>query len=448
MSDTTALPPRSPRDPEPGDLASGTAAGPATALRDEAHHDVDPAAPRSVRRTVALVLVAGLGMYIMMLTVNTALSLRIASIDPAQKEAVFGRAVSLSALVMLVTIPLGGALSDRTTSRFGRRRPWILGSLVVALLSMAVIGSTDSFALITFAYVIGIVAAQNAFSTYAVIPVEGVPDRLRARVMGLMGMFGALAMSAGSYLAAALVGIPVALMVVPVLLAALTTIPLLVMYKDPVKAAADVPPLDLRAMFSGMVVSPRRHPDFAWAWFSRFLAGIAMTAMFSFFIFYLMDGLNLPIAQAGASAGTLSLASAPVSILFFTVSGWLSDKLGRRKPFVALAAILMAIALVVAATSTTFTQFLVAWLIFAMGQAMYLTVDLALCAAVLPDARDAGKDMAVFQLALSLPNIIVPALAPAVLAMGAGHNYLLLWGGAAVLCAIGALTVFRIRGVR
>ena len=401
-----------------------------------------------MRRTIALVLVAAVGMYVMMLTLSTALSLRIATIDPANKESVYGLAVSVGALLMLVTVPLGGALSDRTTSRFGRRRPWIIGCLVPALLAMAVIGTVSSLPVIAIAYVVGIAAAQAAFNAYAVIPVEGVPDNMRARVMGLMGLFGALAMSAGSYLAAWLVGTPLLMMTVPVLLAILTTLPLLFLYADPAKSTAEVPALNVGEMAKGFLVSPRKHPDFAWAWISRFLAGVAMTALFAFFIYFMMDGLGLPIAEAGKSAGILTLASAPVSVLFFTVSGWLSDKIGRRKPFVVAAALFMALALVVAATSTTFTQFLIAWLIFAVGQAMYLTVDLALCAAVLPDARDAGKDMAVFGLALNIPNIIVPALAPAVLAIGAGHNYRALWIGAAVLCALGAFTVTRIKNAR
>ena len=410
---------------------------------------VEPAPDRrTVRKTIALVLIAAVGMYVMMLTLSTALSLRIASIDPAGKETVYGTAVSVGALLMLLTVPLGGALSDRTTSRFGRRRPWIIGCLIPALLAMAVIGTVDSLPVIATAYVVGIACAQAAFNAYAVIPVEGVPDNRRARVMGLMGLFGALAMSAGSYLAAALVGMPLLMMTVPVLLAILTTLPLLVLYQDPARSKDEVPALNVAAMAKGFLVNPRRHPDFAWAWVSRFLAGVAMTALFSFFIYFMMDGLGLPIAQAGAHAGMLTLASAPVSVLFFTVSGWLSDKVGRRKPFVIAAALLMALALVVAGTSTTFTQFLVAWLIFAMGQAMYLTVDLALCAAVLPDAKDAGKDMAVFGLALNIPSIVVPALAPAVLAIGAGHNYEVFWIGAAVLCALGAFTVTRIKSTR
>jgi MFS family permease len=415
----------------------------------EAAHPETPAAPAtSPRRTIALVLLAAVGMYIMMLTLSTALSLRIAMVDPATKEASYGFAVSISALLLLFTVPLTGALSDRTPGRFGRRRPWIIGCLIPALLAAVVMGTVPSVPVIVAGYVVAIVCAQAAFNAYAVIPVEGLPDDRRGRVMGLMGMFGALAMSAGSYLASWLVGTPLFLMVAPVLLALLSSIPLLLFYKDPAKTRAELPALDLKGIAKSFVVDPRKHRDFAWAWFSRFLAGIAMTALFSYFIFFMMDGLHMPIAEAGASAGTLTLVSAPVSILFFTLSGWFSDKIGRRKPFVVAAALLMAAGLVIGGTSTSFAQFLAAWLVFSMGQAMYLTVDLALCAAVLPDARDTGKDMAVFSLALSIPNIIVPAAAPAILAIGGGHNFGLLWFIAAGLCALGAVTVTWIKGVR
>lgn len=436
-----------------GDPTLATEAGPTTLeagfeVADIAEHPLLDAPQTSPRRTMALVLVAAVGMYVMMLTLSTALSLRLATIDPAGKEGSYGLAVSVSALLLLVTVPVAGALSDRTTSRFGRRRPWIIGSLVPALAAAIVIGTVASVPVIVAAYVVALVAAQSAFNAFGVIPVEGLPDAKRGRVMGFMGMFGALAMSAGSYLAAGLVGTPVLMMAVPVALAALCSVPLLLFYRDPVRTRAELPALDLKGMAKTFFVNPRKHPNFGWAWFSRLLAGVAMTALFSYFIFFMMDGLKMPIPVAGANAGTLTLISAPVSILFFTASGWISDKIGRRKPFVVVAALLMAAGLVIGGTSASFGQFIVAWMVFSMGQAMYLTVDLALCAAVLPDARDAGKDMAVFGLALSIPNIIVPAVAPAVLAIGGGHNYGILWFGAAALCALGSITVTFIKGVR
>ncbi|WP_084124997.1 MFS transporter [Demequina sp. NBRC 110054] len=400
------------------------------------------------RRTIGLVLIAALGMYIMAMSMSTALSLRIASIAPDTKDVLYSRTVSVSALLMLVVIPVVGALSDRTTSRYGRRRPWIVGGLVVAVVAAAIAGLSANPIIIGAAYVILVTAMQSAFNAYAVIPVEAVPDAMRARVMGIMGLFGALAYSGGSYLTGALVEQPLLLMTAPILLAVLTVLPLLALYRDPAKAKSEVPALDVKELFGGLLVNPRKHPNFGWTWLARLLAGIAMASLLTYFVYYMLDVLEVPLTEVGAKAGLLTLISAPISIVFFTGSGWLSDKVGSRKPFVAAAAGLMALGLVLGAMADSFVSFAVAWSIFAMGQAIYLTVDLALCAAVLPDARDAGKDMAVFGLALSIPNIIVPAVGPTILSIGGGANYALLWIGAAVLCLVGAALMPLIRGVR
>ena len=381
-------------------------------------------------RTIPLVLLAAVGGYIMMLTLGTALQLRLSAMDEATATTVYSRITTVSGILMLVAIPLIGALSDRTTSRFGRRRPWILGGHLV-------IGA---------AYVVGITAAQAGFNAYSVIPVEGVPNKMRARVMGFMGMMGALAMSAGAAIAGRLVGTPALMMTVPVLLALATTFPLILLYKDPRRDRGDVPALDLGGLIGGFFVDPRKHPNFGWVWLSRFLAGVAMTAFLAFFVLYLITNLHYSPAEAGARASLLSLYSAPVSIVLFTGSGWLSDKMGRRKPFVIGSAAVMALALVIGGRAGSFNQFVIAWMVFAVGQAMYLTVDLALCAQVLPNEADTGKDMAVFGLALNLPNILVPAVAPFIL--GAENNYTLLWGVAAALCALGALVIPLVKGVK
>ena len=113
-----------------------------------------------------------------------------------------------------------------------------------------------------------------------------------------------------------------------------------------------------------------------------------MTAFLAFFVLYLITNLHYSPAEAGARASLLSLYSAPVSIVLFTGSGWLSDKMGRRKPFVIGSAAVMALALVIGGRAGSFNQFVIAWMVFAVGQAMYLTVDLALCAQVLPNEAD------------------------------------------------------------
>ena len=124
-------------------------------------------------RTIPLVLLAAVGGYIMMLTLGTALQLRLSAMNEATATTVYSRITSVSGILMLVAIPLIGALSDRTTSRFGRRRPWILGGYLVSLVCMAAIGTMTNHIVIGIAYVVGITAAQAGFNVYAVIPSIG-----------------------------------------------------------------------------------------------------------------------------------------------------------------------------------------------------------------------------------------------------------------------------------
>ena len=402
----------------------------------------------SPKRTVWLVLIAAIGGYIMMMGMGTAFQLRLSVIDKDLATLVYSRATSLSALLMLAVVPIVGALSDRTISRFGRRRPWMLGGYLVALACFWLIGTSTSSLVSIVAYIIGIAAAQAGFNAYSTIPVEGIPGNMRARVMGVMGLCGALAMSAGSYLAGALVKVSsVALMTVPAVLALVLALPLFLLYKDPQHTREEIPSGGMLSMFTHMFVNPVKHPAFAWVWVSRFLAGSAMAAFLGFFVLYLIVGLGTDPASAGAIAGRLSLMSAPVSIIVFTGSGWIADKLGMLKPLVALASVIMGVALVIAATSDSLTGFTVAWMLFAVGQPMYLTVDLALCAKVLPSEADAGKDMAVFGLALNLGNVLVPAIAPTLLGPDS-TNYPLLWGVGTGFCVLAALIMPLVKGVK
>src|SRR6478609_10759488 len=244
-----------------------TSAGPADPGAQSAV-TVMPTPVISVAKAIGLILIGALGMYVMQLTLTTALSLRIATIDPVGKDVSYSLAVSVSSLVLLLSIPLSGALSDRTTGRFGRRRPWILGGLLVALAATALIGTVESVPVIAGAYIVAAVGVNAAFNAFAVIPVEALPDRMRARVMGLMGMFGALAMSLGSYLAAGLVGNQLLMMTAPVLLAVVLIIPLLLFYREPRLDRDQLPEFNVREMARNFVVNPRRYPNFGWTWLS------------------------------------------------------------------------------------------------------------------------------------------------------------------------------------
>ena len=95
------------------------------------------------------------------------------------------------------------------------------------------------------------------------------------------------------------------------------------------------------------------------------------------------------------------------------IGGRLSDRTGRRKIFVLAAAIVHGLAMFAVAISSNFNGFLVGMAITGLGFGMYMAVDLALVADVLPDTDDTAKDLGVLNIAGALPSSIAPAIAPA-----------------------------------
>ena len=101
----------------------------------------------------------------------------------------------------------------------------------------------------------------------------------------------------------------------------------------------------------------------------------------------------------------------------------------------------------VIAIASTFNGFLVGMAIGGLGFGMYLAVDLALVADVLPDQDKVAKDLGVLNIAGALPFSIAPASAPLILAIASG-SYGALYAVAGICAIIGAVAVLRVRGVR
>ncbi len=88
-----------------------------------------------------------------------------------------------------------------------------------------------------------------------------------------------------------------------------------------------------------------------------------------------------------------------------------------------------------------------------LGFGVYLAVDLALVADVLPDPDNAAKDLGVFNIANAMPQSLAPAIAPIFLAVplfasGEGGNYTALYFAAGVFALLGALAIRPVKGVR
>jgi MFS family permease len=226
--------------------------------------------------------------------------------------------------------------------------------------------------------------------------------------------------------------------------------------RDRVLAPADRLPLTRRDIVNAFWRNPRQFPDFGWAWLSRFAVFMAFSAVINYQVFYLGDQLGIPSDQTARYVG-MGLGIQVVAVIISSlVSGSLSDRAGRRKPFVIGAALVAALALLSIGFATALPGYFVGMVLGGIAQGTYLSVDLALIAEVLPDREnDAARDFGIMSIANLLPQTILPGIAPALLAVGFGSvvagspsNYTALFVGGAAFAVLSAFAVTRIRGAR
>jgi MFS family permease len=143
------------------------------------------------------------------------------------------------------------------------------------------------------------------------------------------------------------------------------------------------------------------------------------------------------------------LATAVQSVVVVAASlggGRLSDRTGRRKIFVLMASVVYGVAMFVVAVANSFNGFLAGMAIGGLGFGIYVAVDLALVADVLPN-KDNAKDLGVFNIASALPFSIAPAVAPTILAVGGG-SYGVLYAFAGICAVLGAIAILPVKRVR
>jgi MFS family permease len=403
------------------------------------------AGPGVSRAFIVRLVLAYLGLYSAVLaTALVTLALRIGQVDPQHKVASLALAEALGALVALFSNPLAGRLSDRTTSRWGRRRPWLIAGVLGGAAGLAVVALVPSVAAITAGWCLAQMCFNATIAALAATVPEQVPPGQRGMVSGLVGFSQRLAVPAGMGAAAVFSAGAVGFLV-----PAAAAICCVSLFALPLRDTRAGPrePFSAREFFGSFWTNPRTHPDFGWVWLTRFLTYFAFVAPAPYLAYYLGSRAHVADSSLAVTVALLTTINYTMSAMTAAVCGWLSDRLGRRKIFVTAAGLFLAGGLAVLAVSRTLPPVYFAQALLGMGSGFYFAVDMALAVGVLPSSRDVGKDLGVINSADVLPQSIGPALAPLLLAIGSGQNYTALYLFAMVVGLLGTRTVGRIRTV-
>lgn len=413
-----------------------------------------PAAPAREPRSYPFALAgANFGIYVALLTpvmVSMAFKVQHITATPEAAASSLGLVLGVGALFALIANPLVGRLSDRTTSRFGMRRPWIAGGAVTGLLALALIGIAGSVWLVLLGWCIAQTALNAVMAAANATLPDQVPAERRGKTSGIVGITTPLGILGGSFLVNLIDGdllrftVPGALAVVLCLLFAFSL-------KDRVLAEKPAERFTMRQFLGSFVFNPVKHPDFGWTWLTKFLVMFGYAGIAAYLPYYLTERFHLSEQDAIGTILLANVASMLAMAASSPIGGIISDKLGNRRAPVAFAGLVMVVGLVTLAFAPSVAVVIAAQGIIGLGAGAFFSVDLALATQVLPNPEDTAKDLGVLNIANALPQSIAPAIAPAILALGnatpiGGYPLWYLFGALTALA--GAVLVYRIKSVK
>lgn len=365
-----------------------------------------------------------------------------------------GYATGIGAIFAVVVPPLVGAWSDQFSSRYGRRRPFMVVGVAAGIVGLFVMMAAQSYAQLVLGHVIAQIFLNGAAAAYYAIIPDIVPDEEFGKASGFLagmqqggGLLGFVATAGfGAFhrerLSFVLMAIVLAASMAPVLWASRGegSRPIARQPRRPLMTATVE---FLRPLWSG---------DFGWVIFTRAMVTAGVAAVFYFLSSFFKDVVHV--------ANTDQFTSIWLVVAFAAMIGpgvWggsASDRYGRKRFVYAAGAVQILVAGYFIAFYPTQQAIVIALgALYGIGYGLYLAVDWALACDTIPDRAKAAKDMGLFHVAQTLPNSIIPVIEGPLIDNVNRHvapnaGYRVAFGSVILFFTLGTIFVSRIRSVR
>lgn len=365
--------------------------------------------------------------------------LKIDLLLPAEdRAAALGAVLALGGVAALIANPLFGALSDRTRGRFGRRRPWMLGGAIAGLAGIAALNSADSLPAIMICWILTQTAYNATLAATAALLADTVRENKRAAASGV-------------FTAAAFVGTLPPLVLTAILprhvdliafvmpLVALVVIGFALRVPDREHVAG------LRAREERRTA--RLSSAFAAVWLQRLAMQSAFSLATAFTIYLVIDRMTHGAVAATPIAMVATLAGGTGIVLGASLGGALASRLQRHLPFLLAGALGLAAAASLRSIADAPALLWIATSIGGLAVGAYLAVNLALAMRVIPHGQS-GAYLGVLNVAETIPQVLAPVAAAALLRVGQGDpvsgaadNYVVLYTTAAAIALLSLSTL-------
>ncbi len=364
--------------------------------------------------------------------------------------------LTFTGLILAMAIqPIAGAISDRSGSGWGRRRPYLLLGSIVAILLLPGIGLSGSYAAIFIIYCLLQVSGNTAQGPYQAFIPDLVPEGKRGIASGvktLLEIVGGIALVRliGYFMSYYTTGegkfwLWLALGVLGILLLGAMVATVITVKERPAIGKARLPLFP--TLYRSFKIDIKGHPDFVFFLISRLLVFMALATIQTFALFYLRDvtGITNP---AVATADLLIAAGIGMLIAVYP-AGQLSDRIGRRTVVIS-SGLLGALGIAVLFLAPSYGYIIFGGAILGIATGAFMSSNWALATDLVAkgeEARYLGLTNVATAGGAALARLIGPVI-DFFNRYGPGLGYQVMLGACFVYFVIGSILLLKIKTVR
>lgn len=372
-------------------------------------------------------------------------------VDESQKNTYLGLLTFTGLVLAMITQPIAGAISDRSSFSWGRRRPYVLLGAILALIFLPGVGLAGSYTAIFIVYCALQISCNTAQAPYQAFIPDLISQGRRGLASGVKSLLEILGGFALVRLTAYLMGryfageggswLWIALGALGIIFLAATVVTVLTVKEKPGIGAPKLPLLNLYRSFK---IDFKAHHDFGWFLLSRALLGIPGVILQIFALYYLMDVVG--IANPAAAAGDLLVVVGVCMLATVYPAGRLSDRFGR-KPIVIFSGLLGALGILSLFLSRNYIHIMFSGAVLGVANGALLTSSWALATDLAVKGEEA-RYLGVTSLAMAGGSALARLMGPVIdffnkVSAGLGYQIMLLV--CFISFVVGALLIMKIK---
>lgn len=320
------------------------------------------------------------------------LPLRLLEFVPGTQKNTYLDLLILTGLVLaLIVQPIAGALSDGSSFRWGRRRPYILVGTIILIVLLSGIVLSQTYAAIFAVYCLMQIASNTAQGPYQAFIPEMVPEDKRGRAAGVKGLLSIIGGVLLIRVVALLMnlypddntGILFSLLILGGIVIITLLITVFTVRETPQQGKFVFPFASIKNSYS---VSLKGKSHFILFLVASFLVFTGWNTLSAHALYYFNDVVKIADPLSVTANLVIAMGVGMIVVVYF--AGFLTDKIGR-KPVVVGSGFIGALGVVVLYFSTNYWQVLISGTLLGMCAGAWLSSQWALAVDLVGQGEEA-----------------------------------------------------------